>query len=591
MKSPWLRYIVLVFGLACVAFVSQFAGAIFSFFHHSSDAELILAFFSISTLFILSFIVYHVAKKTIFPSFVIAIFFGIAAQPLLHPIIQAREVLSIIVGIGATLILFGGGLETPFDNFKKLVWKIHSLSFIGLFITALLFSLSLFSLGTLMGVSIPVSVALLLGAVLASTDPAAIIPVLKRLRFKKISVKDLVVSESAVTDVTGTLLTLAFLAILLGTGAISTVMGGYSALFTAETGMLLIKEILFGIVFGVIGYGLLKVLTRFAKQSGEESDVEAAYFLFVPIIIFAGAVAFGGSGYLAAFIAGLLFMLEKHLHHTERFFNHTIEGFLKPTIFILLGALVEIQSLIEYAGIGIVAALIFMFIIRPIAVIIALGPFSFFGKKKDRFSFKEILFVSFVRETGAIPAVLLVTIVSMGIPGLDGFVPIGMWIILATLIIEPPLTPWVAKKLGVATAIEDDHSLVIHSKGEPFVILGSRGYSFLERLDRVVAWSSRHTIYRVVVLHCLENKYTPEKAEEIGEQAHVAFKQINEKRQQAGELPITFEYVSRKGFLQDNIDTIAKEQQDVTAIFVGKRVLDYRLEQIKELQVPVFFMD
>jgi hypothetical protein len=55
-----------------------------------------------------------------------------------------------------------------------------------------------------------------------------------------------------------------------------------------------------------------------------------------------------------------------------------------------------------------------------------------------------------VRETGAIPAVLLVTAVTRMTGPTNGLVEIGMWVILFTLVIAPPLTPFVARKLGVA---------------------------------------------------------------------------------------------------------------------------------------------
>ncbi len=588
MKKILSAYLLLLGSLAGTIVISRFSPALFSLFEHSSDEHLLVAFFSISVLCILSFIIYHLSVKTIFPSFVVAIFFGIAAQPLLQGIVSEKSLLNVVVGAGATLILFSGGLETPFENFKKLIWKILSLSFVGLFFTAAAFSFGVDIIGRVVGVEVPIVVSVLLGALLASTDPAAIIPILKKLRFNKRATKDLIISESAVTDVTGTLLTLVFLGVLAHGALLPSIKDAYVGLFTRDVGHVLFEEILFGVIFGGIGYLLLDFLSKFTKNGGEESEAHAAYFLFVPIAIFTLAVAFGGSGYLAAFVAGLLFVMSKHLHNTERFFNHTIEGFFKPTIFILLGALVDLQSLIEYAGIGILASLLFMFVTRPLSVFIALGPFSFFGK--ERFTLRELLFISSVRETGAIPAVLLVTVVSMGIPNLEGLVPIGMWVILATLIIEPPLTPFLAKYLKVAVPISDKNALTI-TKESPFVVLGSRGYSFMERLPMVTDWAVKHHIYSVVLLHCLEDKYTPELAKDIGEQAGVLFKQINEKRSAAGEHDIDFEYVSRKGFLQDNIDELSRQRSNVTTIFVGRKVLDFRLEHIKKLSVPIFFVD
>ena len=61
-----------------------------------------------------------------------------------------------------------------------------------------------------------------------------------------------------------------------------------------------------------------------------------------------------------------------------------------------------------------------------------------------------------MRETGAIPAVLLVTAVSRMTTPVNGLVEIGIWVILLTLIVAPPLTPSVARKLGVAERLDED---------------------------------------------------------------------------------------------------------------------------------------
>lgn len=589
MKNKLLPYLGAFVGLFVIGLFAHFSPHLLEFFENTQEHALIVSFFIISIIFGLSFGIFHLSQKTVLPSFVMAIFCGIVAKPLLLPVVEEKEILSIIVGLGATLILFGGGLETPFTNFKKLFWKITSLSFPGLFLTSVLFSFTVWGLGQLLGIYVPLAVSVLLGAVLASTDPAAIIPILKKLRFKNRSTKDIIVSESAVTDVTGTLLTLAFLGILSTGGVFPSIIEGYATLFTREVGLLLLKQIIFGAAFGAIGYFFLSGLIKFKKRHEEEFEADAAFFLFVPVIIFAFAVAFGGSGYLAAFVAGLLFTLTKHLHRTENFFNHMIEGFFKPTIFMLLGALVDIQNLLEYAVIGILAAIVFMFVIRPLSVFLSIGPFSFFSKEK--FNLRELLFISFVRETGAIPAVLLVTIVSTGITGLEGLVPIGMWIILLTLIIEPPLTPLVAKWLNVAEIIEDDKKIHVNGGKDPFVVLGSRGYSFIDRLETVVDWAVKHQIFKVVLLHCAEDKYTDDREQKTAEIAQNEFKKINSYRESLGQEKIDFRYISRKGFLQNNINEIAKAEENVSVIFVGRKVLDYRLEEIKELRVPLYFID
>jgi hypothetical protein len=180
--------------------------------------------------------------------------------------------------------------------------------------------------------------------------------------------------------------------------------------------------------------------------------------------------------------------------------------------------------------------------------------------------------------------------VSSGITGLEGLVPIGMWVILLTLIIEPPLTPWLAKKLSVAEVMNDEKNIQLKSD-IPFVVLVSRGYSFLDRLSVVVDWANKHKISRVVLLHCLEDNYTKDRVTKVEEISAAEFQKINQARQIEGLQDIEFSLVSRKGLLHKNIKSLAEEQEGVIAIFVGRKVLDFRLEEIKHLHVPLFFID
>ena len=288
---------------------------------------------------------------------------------------------------------------------------------------------------------------ILLGAILASTDPAAIIPVLQNVRFRRRDAKDIVVAESALNDVVGTLLTSAFLKLSL---VAMTITGAYESLATGETSSFLGQQIGFGIIFGVIGYLLLLSLSRMKPGHGANFGADQVYFLAVPIASFVGAAAFGGSGFLAAFVAGLLFDTKEHMEEIERFFFHVIDGMAKPVIFLLVGALVDVHALIDYAPIGIAVGIIFMFVLRPAMVFMVLGPFVFLRDNAKSLSVKELLFISFVRETGAIPAVLLVTAIASVTTPVNGLIEIGMWVILLTLVLAPPFTPYLARKLGIA---------------------------------------------------------------------------------------------------------------------------------------------
>ena len=399
----------------------------------------------IAGLLMLSALSTVLAEGTVFPSFIVALFVGISLHDLLLPLVSNPILLNTIITVSAIYILFGGGLEIVFSQFKKIVLPTLLLSFVGLTISIFFFPylLTLFPIFGDYGITI--TVMLLLGAVLASTDPAAIIPVLKKLSFKKNQIKDIVVSESALTDVTGTLVTFSFLFYLSDKINFSSVSEGFLALLNKNSFSFLATEISFGILAGLVGFVILHLFLK-RKAIVKEGCADVALFIAVPLVAYSLATLFHGSGYLAAFISGLLILINEKVSRTESFFSDMTDGIAKPLIFIFLGAMIDIDSLIQYAIPGIIAGLLFIFVVRPLSVFASLYLF----RKKMGLTAKELIFISSIRETGVIPAVLLLQVAASPfvIVG-DGFLAIGMWVIMLTLILLPSITPWIAKKLDI----------------------------------------------------------------------------------------------------------------------------------------------
>lgn len=446
--SSRLSYAWLVLAVALLAALSNVAGdAILARLASLDEVPVapVLAAFALVAL--CSFASFYATRGTPLPSFVVAIALGMAGHTLFAPIVANPTALAALVTGAAAIILFGGGLEMPLGAFVKLFVKIALLALPGVLITGFAFSSVLQGLSATFGVRLDLPVAILLGAILASTDPAAIIPVLEPLKFKRRDPKDIVVAESALNDVAGALLTTAFLKIPL---AGMTIIAAYRALATEETSRFLAEQAGIGALVGLGGFALLWLLSRVKRRQRAVYGADQIYFLGIPVMSFAAAAAFGGSGFLAAFLAGLLFHAEEHMAEIERFFGHVIDGVAKPVIFLLVGALVDPQGLLAYAPIGIAAGLVFMLVLRPMMVFAMLGIYALFASSPRGLSVRELLFVSFVRETGAIPAVLLVTVVGRLHGGAAGLVEIGMWTILLTLVLAPPLTPWIARRLGIA---------------------------------------------------------------------------------------------------------------------------------------------
>jgi len=437
-------YAILISGLVALALGTRYIPALDAWFKEGESTLYLL----IAGIFILGYLTNRLGPLTVIPSFVWAIFFGIAIQPALSVITHDLNSVRIVVELLAALVLFGGGVEVPFGSFKKWFGPIAVLALIGTMATAVIFSFILAYISPLLGLSIALPAAILLGGILSSTDPTAIIPSLKQLRFKRPFLKDLAVSESALNDVAGTILTRILLIAV--TGAAATGFTGmahiYLPLVSRSTLDALVMEAFIGVCLGVFGAMILKKWAEKEISTQGRAILDPALFISVPILMYALGGLFGGSGFLAAFVAGLLFDAQKPLKEVHHFFEQTIDGFVKPIIFVLLGAMVPLSLLLQTAKVGIITALIFMFLIRPLVVFVSTLPWSV---GSGTFGWRDLLFLSFVRETGVIPAVLIVIVASSGIIGASQIVALGMWVILLTLLIEPPLTPLVAKSLGL----------------------------------------------------------------------------------------------------------------------------------------------
>jgi NhaP-type Na+/H+ or K+/H+ antiporter len=579
--GPAKNYALVALLLLAGWLLSKFTGGLIHTFDES--AATLVVFFEVVVILVFGFLAYECAKPTVIPSFVLAIFIGMLQRESLAPLVNDGPMLGVLTTTGAAFILFGGGLDTPFGRFRQTVGPILSIAFLGTLVTALMLSYSFQYVAAWQGYTVSIGAIVLLGAALASTDPAAIIPSLKSLVFPKPRVKDIAIGESAINDVVGAVLTLTFLAVLGAASAPASIAEVYGHLLTAHIGLDVARQIAVGCLVGVVGFAILHFWSAWKASADEGGEADAALFMAVPLVTYLVATLLLGNGFLAVFVAGLLFQCEEHFAHVERYFANTIEGLMKPLIFMLLGATVDVHQLLGVAPLGIAMGAIFMFVVRPLAVFLTLVPFM---GGKHKIALNELLFLSFVRETGVIPAVLLMGLSASGIEGTDTVVLVGLWIILLTLIVQPPLTPFVAKRLGVATDASAFPKR--HAKG-PIAVLCSRGKTFDRRMPAVIEWADQHGVHNVTLLHCPEEKYSPEFIEEIDAKAAALFGSSNAARVAQGKKQLHFELLDRPGPLQDNIQALV-EQDEVAIIFVGDKMLDYRLDDVKKLRVPFVFV-
>ena len=371
------------------------------------------------------------------PDVVLFLIAGIIVGPSVFKFIDISQYEvenQLILTFGSAFILYLGGKEISLKVLKDVKISVFLLSTIGVLISA-------FIVAQIVGMSFKISAitALLIGSIVASTDPATLVPIFNSIKIND-RVKQTVISESAFNDATGAILTSAIIAIILS-GRFSLSENIY------ELGIMVGVGILVGIATGVV---LLKLVND--NQYGIFKDYAPIISIISVIIAYEIATKFGGSGYMACFIVGIItgnkknfkIWLSQNSYDADCYVAETLGTICRMSIFIILGSQVNLSILGKYFVPSIIVVLGLMFIARPICVLLC----TMFDRKA-KWNKKEILFMMWVRETGVIPAALCGIIGAMKIPGYEIISSVVFMTILVTLILQGSTTKLLAKKLDL----------------------------------------------------------------------------------------------------------------------------------------------
>jgi len=406
------------------------------------------AFWVITVMLGFGWVCAEFAKGTFIPSFTLQLIVGIVLHDALSPLTPEVAMIVTICNLLAAIVLKSGGDEVERRLFGKIALPTILIATVGYLITFFVMVIILLLIG------LDGKTAALLSAIIGSTDPAALIPSLKKVYFKDEYEKLVAISiaESAINDAIGAVFTTAVVLMVKNGTDVSTLMGISSGVADVHNAYHIGKELLFGVIAGVFGWGIMYWYEKH-KSTNHETSYDFAVVLAVPIFVYLLAVCIGGNGFLAAFITGLL----ADYNHGNHGFKRTLEAMevkidsiAKPVIFMMAGPLISISDLMDTALLGFVVSMLFMFVARPLAV---LG--SLFATNLSK---KEKLFLCAVRETGVIPIALAVGVVSQ-FPELKQIMPLTAWVVIWTLTVLPAITPWWAKKLDLVKNTSDDFKL------------------------------------------------------------------------------------------------------------------------------------
>ncbi len=341
----------------------------------------------------------------------------------------------LLFNIGVALILFHGGVGISLRVISQTALGLGLLVLPGVFMTALIVGAVV---APIFGVSL--LVACMIGAVLAPTDPAILIPLFERLGLRP-KVSQTVIAESAFNDVTGTVLVLTLVEVV-GAGRFS----------VAEPVLEFCKELSLGAVIGVGAGLLLAYAVASTARAGIWDESPGVAILAVVTIVYFSSETLGGSAYLAAFVMGLVvgnmheFRLGQH-EESEKLLENFVGQVAEIAvllIFITLGINLPFEALGEYAAGGLLVMVVFIFVSRPVSVLACLLP-----DRRGRWTRNELAFLSWCRYTGVIPAAVASILLARGVEGAEIAVSLVALAVVTTLLLQATTAGWLARRLGL----------------------------------------------------------------------------------------------------------------------------------------------
>ncbi|MDQ7250679.1 potassium/proton antiporter [Dongia sedimenti] len=336
--------------------------------------------------------------------------------------------------IALAIILFEGGLRTPRDVVRLVIWPALSLATVGVLLSAV----AIAGVAHLvMGFS-PLE-GVLLGAVVASTDAAAVFMLLHgRGSAVNARVTGTLELESGMNDPMAVFLTLLCVELLQHPDL--------------SPGWFAVQEL----AIAFIGGGALGLLGGFAlRWLVERLNLTTALYPILiaagALLIFGGANLMGASGFLAVYVAGV--MLARAPYRAQQVISRFLDGLAwlsQIAMFLLLGLLVTPSKLLVDLPAAIVIALAVILIARPGSVAIALLPF--------RFTWPERGFIAWVGLRGAVPIFLASIPILSGLPNAQRYFNVAFVVVLVSLLIQGWTVGRAARFLGLNVP-EDETAL------------------------------------------------------------------------------------------------------------------------------------
>jgi cell volume regulation protein A len=327
--------------------------------------------------------------------------------------------------IALVLILYSGGLDTEWAGVRPVLWSGLSLSTIGVLLTGLLVG---WFASVVQGFSF--LEGLLLGAIVSSTDAAAVFMVL-RARNARLPrrLTQLLELESGSNDPMAVVLTLAIIALLTN-----------PATSFPDLVWFFVVQMTIGAILGVAMGELIRWTLNTLKL--ELTGIYPVLSVAFALLTYGLTAELKGSGFLAVYLAGL-FIRRRPVAHKRSLlqFHDGLAWLMQIAMFLILGLQVFPARLLPIAAIGLLVSLFLILLARPLSVYVALA-FS-------RLTFREQTLIAWVGLRGAVPIVLATFPVLAGIAQADTIFHLVFFIALTSVLLQGTAIPWITRMLGL----------------------------------------------------------------------------------------------------------------------------------------------
>jgi len=355
-----------------------------------------------------------------------------------------------VLGYSAlVLILAEGGLTTSWDGIRQSVAPAALLSTLGVMV-----SVGVVGLAAHFVLDVPWNIALMVGAVLAPTDAAAVFSVLRRVPLPH-RLAGLLEAESGFNDAPVVILVLAL--------ATEASRGGDGSPSTWwQLLPIAVAELAGGAVVGLlVGYLGGHFMRRIASAS---SGLFSIGVVSLTVLAYAVGAMLHTSGFLAAYLSALLLGNMRLPHRAAvHGFAEALGWLAQIGLFVLLGLLASPSRLTwQTVGAAIVIGLVLLLVARPLSVIVSLTPF--------RVPWRDQAFLAWAGLRGAVPIVLATVPLTAGTPGARRLFDLVFVLVVVFTLVQAPALPWVARRLGVT---ESDLAVDLEVESTPLEELGA----------------------------------------------------------------------------------------------------------------------